>query len=294
MASSYPRYDCAMSSGGVTVAVVSFDTCALLDRCLASLRGLADVWVVDNGSSDGSVEMVRSAHPWASLVVAEENLGFGRAVNAVARRTASEWLVAANADVAVSRGALEALLAAARPRDGAVAPALVLPDGSVQRSVFPFPSIRDALTRAVGRDAWRSLDLSREGVVPWAVGAFLAVRREAFDAVGGFDEAQWMYAEDLDLGWRLARRGWTTRYVPDARVLHEEAASTSAAFGDARVERWQRATYAWVGRRRGVRRARAIAAINASSAAARAAVSRGAARERWRWWADVHRRAARG
>jgi N-acetylglucosaminyl-diphospho-decaprenol L-rhamnosyltransferase len=283
-----------MSPSRATVAVVSFDTCALLDRCLTSLRGVGDVWVVDNGSSDGSAEMVRSRHPWASLVVADENLGFGRAVNLVARRTSSEWLVAANADVAVEPGALDVLLGAARPRDAALAPALVLPDGSVQRSVFPFPTAREAVARAAGRDAWRSFDLSVEGVVPWAVGAFLAVRREAFDAVGGFDEAQWMYAEDLDLGWRLARRGWTTRYVPSARVLHEEAASTSAAFGDDRTERWQRATYAWIARRRGAPRARAVAAINAASASARAAVSRGAARERWRWWADLHRRAVRG
>lgn len=279
-----------MSSPRVTVAVVSFDTCALLDRCLTSLRGVADVWVVDNGSSDGSVEMVRSGHPWVSLVVAEENLGFGRAVNEVARQTAGEWLVAANADVAVTPGALDALAAAAAPRDGAVAPALVLPDGSVQRSVFGFPTVPEAIGRAVGRDA----DPLRPGVVPWAVGAFLLLRREAFDAVGGFDESQWMYAEDLDLGWRLARKGWTTRYVPEAVVLHEEAASTGVAFGDGRTERWQRETYAWVARRRGSRRARAIGAVNAGSASARAFVSRGAARERWRWWADLHRRAVKG
>ena len=287
-----------MPEGRVLVAVVSYNTRDLLDRCLRSLQGRADVWVVDNASADGSAEMVRSAHPWARLVASEENLGFGRAVNLVASRSSSPWLAAANADVAVSGDALERLV-----RDGerfgsvgALAPRLVLPDGSTQPSSFTFPSVVDACARALGADRFllpRALDPERPREVPWAVGAFLLVRRSAFDAVGGFDEAQWMYAEDLDLGWRLREAGWTTRYVPDARVLHEEAASTTAAFGEERTERWQRSTYAWIAARRGTGRARAVAAVNVSSCRARAAIARGRERERWRWWAGVHARAAR-
>ena len=60
--------------------------------------------------------------------------------------------------------------------------------------------------------------------------AFLLVRREAWDAIGGFDEGQWMYAEDLDLGWKLRERGWATRYEPRALVDHESAAATTQAF----------------------------------------------------------------
>src|ERR671925_1995732 len=98
----------------VTVAVVSWNTRDLLDRCLRSLepevaRGMAEVWVVDNASMDGSAEMVRDRFDWVRLVASEENLGFGRAVNVVARRTATEWLAPANADVALRPGALEAL-----------------------------------------------------------------------------------------------------------------------------------------------------------------------------------------
>src|SRR5919202_1906976 len=136
----------------VTAAIVSWNTRELLDRCLASLRpdaerGLVDVWVVDNASSDGSADLVRERHGWATLVASDENLGFGRAVNLVARRTASEWLAPANADVAPRPGALDALIETGRrdPRAAAIAPRLVLPDGSTQHSVFAFPTVPFAL-----------------------------------------------------------------------------------------------------------------------------------------------------
>ena len=71
----------------------------------------------------------------------------------------------------------------------------------------------------------------------WALGAFLVIRRAAFEAAGGFDDQQWMYAEDLDLGWRIARAGCTTHYVPSARVLHHASAATTQAWGDERTLR---------------------------------------------------------
>jgi GT2 family glycosyltransferase len=126
--------------------------------------------------------------------------------------------------------------------------------------------------------------------VPWAIGAFLLVRRAAWDAVGGFDPEQWMYAEDLDLGWRLHRAGWATRYEPRAVVDHHEAAATAQAWGEERTERWQRATYAWMLRRRGLARTRAAAAMNVAGAAARWAALAPAARAQPARFA--HKRAA--
>jgi GT2 family glycosyltransferase len=103
---------------------VSWNTCELLDRCLRSLepevrRDLVEVWVVDNASMDGSAEMVRERFDWVQLVASEENLGFGRAVNVVARRTATEWLAPANADIALRPGTLDKLLEAAERDPGA-------------------------------------------------------------------------------------------------------------------------------------------------------------------------------
>ena len=95
------------------------------------------------------------------------------------------------------------------------------------------------------------------------------VRRSAWEEVGGFDPRQWMYAEDLDLGWRLARAGWARRYEPGAVVRHAESAATEQAFGDRRIARWMDATYGWMVRRRGLLVTRAVAAVNCAGAAAR-------------------------
>lgn len=300
----------------VTVAVVSWNTRELLRRCLLSLddeqrAGIVETWVVDNASSDGSPEMVKSVFPQVRLVASPTNLGFGRAVNLVAERTSTPWLAIANADVAVRPGWLEPLLdAAARdPAAGALAPRLVLPDGSTQHSVFGFPTLpltallNSGLPRAsaalsdrlavVGR--WNP-DRARR--VPWAIAAFLLVRREAWGQAGGFDPDQWMYAEDLDLGWRLRRARWFTRYEPRSQVDHHSAASTTQSWGDGVTQRWQTSTYAWIARRRGPARARATAAVNVAGCLARYALLTPAARvspNRWgarhqmaRTWAGIH------
>ncbi|HEX2087616.1 MAG TPA: glycosyltransferase family 2 protein [Solirubrobacteraceae bacterium] len=292
----------------VAVAVISFQTREQLRACLASLEGQAaapegraEVWVVDNGSTDGSPEMVREQFAWARLVEPGANLGYGAAVNLVAARTDTPWLAAANADVALEPGALEALLRAGRedPGAGAVAPRLILPDGRTEHGVHPFPGLLFTaafalgLTRPFGdqlclEGAW---DPERPRRVPWAIGAFLLLRREAWQAAGGFDERQWLFAEDLDLGWRLRRAGWATRYEPSARVRHTGSAATGAAFGDERTERWQLATYAWLLRRRGVVVTRLTALLNVLGAAARAALTRDQSRRRIHArWARLHAR----
>lgn len=275
-----------MTSGApVTVAVVSWNTRDLLDACLRSLHpavraGLADVWVVDNASTDGSPAMVAERHPWVHLVAEGRNLGYGPAANLVAERTSSPWIVVSNSDVELEPDALERLVAAgeADARAGAVAPRLVLPDGSTQHSVWGFPTLPTALVQNLGRYAPRALaerlvtrggwDPDRGRRVPWAVGAFLLVRRTAWDAIGGFDPDQWMSAEDLDFGWRLRGAGWTTRYEPRAIVHHHESSATRTVWGDDLPLHWQRCAYAWMVRRRGRARTAAVGALNLAGSAA--------------------------
>ncbi len=307
----------------VTVAVVSYNTRELLRRCLRALApeardGRADVWVVDNGSRDGSLEAARAEAPWATVLAPGANLGFGHAVNLVAARTTAPWLLCLNADVELEPGALDALRAAgADGRVGAVAPRLLLPEGRTQHSVHSLPTLGFTLAFNLGlaalsrRLADRMLlegryDQERARPVPWAIGAALLIRRQAFDGVGGFDERQWMYAEDLDLGWRLRDAGWRVRYEPGARARHASEASTAPAFGDGRRRRFTRETYAVIERRRGPGVARATAAINVAGALGRVAWMTPPAllsrpwRARWREtvsWATAHReglRASRG
>jgi N-acetylglucosaminyl-diphospho-decaprenol L-rhamnosyltransferase len=283
-------------SAPVAVAVVSWNTRELLAACLGSLEaearaGRAEVWVVDNASTDGSAALVRDRYEWARLVASRENLGFGAAVNRVAAATDCPWIAPANADVALEPGALATLLAAgeADPSAGVLAPRLVLPDGRTQHSVYAFPTLpftlafNAGLHRVVPGLGDRLLlegfwDAEQPRRVPWAIAAFLLVHRQAWNAAGGFDDGQWMYAEDLDLGWRLARAGWATRYVPGARVRHESSASTRQAWGEERTARWLRSTYAWMLRRRGAPVTRAVAAVNVAGALGRAALLTPAAR----------------
>jgi GT2 family glycosyltransferase len=134
---------------------------------------------------------------------------------------------------------------------------------------------------------WNS---ERARTVPWALGACLLLRRSAFVAVGGFDPAQWLYAEDLDLGWRLHRSGWVTRYVPGAVVRHHASAATEAAFGAQRRARYLTATYDVLARHHGRARSRATAAVNIAGAAVRLAwmAPLALASRRWRArWADT-------
>jgi GT2 family glycosyltransferase len=295
----------------VVVAVVSWNTRELLDRCLASLRpaaeaGLAAVWVVDNASADGSPDMVRERHPWATLVASRENLGYGAAINLVAARTSSPWLVASNADVAVRPGALERLVAAAErdPGAGLVAPRLLLPDGTTQHSVWPFPTAyvhvmanlaprlrpRGVGDRLALHGSW---DPERTRRVPWAIGAFLLIRRSAWDALGGFAPDQWMSAEDVDLGWRAREAGWATLYVADAVVDHDESAAAGQRWGDDLAVHWQRCSYSWMERRFGRRRAVVVGLINLAGAVARVPPYEVLALlrpEPWAWRARMHRR----
>jgi len=305
----------------VAVAVVSWNLRERLDACLRSLRadheaGRAEVWVVDNASEDGSAELVRDEHPWARLIALGENRGYGPAVNLVARRTATPWVAPANADLRLEPDALRTLLGAgaAHPHAGVLAPRLLLAGGRTQHSVHPFPAVPTTLAVNLGvahrlarlgerlclEGRWNT---ERERDVPWAHGALLLVRRTAWEQVGGFDDAMWFYAEDLDLCWRLHRAGWATRYVPAARVHHDHSAAARAAWGEERLVRSQAAAYAWMRRRRGAGRTLAVAALNAGVPALRAvalapaaaAGSAGAAarRRRWvRWW-RLHRAAAR-
>lgn len=290
----------------VVLAVVSWNTRDLLGRCLESIAPAAEagrvaVWVVDNGSADGSADLVSERFGWAELVRSPVNLGFGAAINLVAERTRSPWIAAANADVELGGVAIETLLAAgeANPDAGSLAPRLATPSGRTQHSVHSFPSLRLALAfnlglaRALPGLGDRMLldgywDPARNRTVDWAHGAFLLLRRRAFEAVGGFDPEQWLYAEDLDLAWRLARAGWRTRYVAAATVRHVGGAATRQAFGEQSSARHVAASYDWLVRRRGVASARAYAALNTLGSALRLRVASSLA-ERWPHRFEVRR-----
>jgi N-acetylglucosaminyl-diphospho-decaprenol L-rhamnosyltransferase len=216
----------------IAVAIVSYNTREHLRACLESVapERPAETVVVDNGSTDGSVEMVREEYPEVELIEAE-NHGYGAGANRAFAATTAPYVLLLNTDTVLRPGALQALAdhLAAHHRAGIVGPRLLNPDGSLQRSCAPFPYPLSKLARwlPVGRRTYLptwSHDAPR--VVPYVLGAALALRREAIDAIGGFDERFFMYFEETDLALRLSRHGWETHFTPAAEVAHEGSAST--------------------------------------------------------------------
>lgn len=237
----------------VDVGVVTWNTAELtataLRRLLDSDQGCdIRLLVHDNASNDGTPAALAAAVPEAEVEVGEENLGFARAVNRLLGRSRAPWFLALNSDAWPEPGALARLVATAHqhPRAAAVAPLLLRPDGSVEHSTHPFPSLAVAAIDAVGGRSWlppallerRCLESAwghdRPRSVDWAVGAALLMRREAVTDVGGFDERFFMYVEDLAWCWQARRRGWEVRFDPAAVVRHVGNASGARRFGDGR------------------------------------------------------------
>ena len=234
-----------MTEPSVVIAVINYNTRDELRTCLDSIRFcLNRVVVFDNGSTDGSAEMVRALYPEVSLMESATNLGYGSAANRVflshPRARGAEFLILANSDIIFAEGSIAALVDdLRRHRDaGLTGPRLLNTDGSLQRSCFPlpggfqwifdndavcallrfFPVLRGRLLRLWEHDAERE--------APWVKGALLAIRRTAFEEIGGFDEFFFMYYEDTDLCLRLAKRGWRIRFTPAAEAIHSGGAST--------------------------------------------------------------------
>jgi N-acetylglucosaminyl-diphospho-decaprenol L-rhamnosyltransferase len=224
-------------AAGLDVVIVAYRSRELLRGCLASLRehpariGMR-VIVVDNASGDGTVEMVRSEYPEVDLIASTTNLGFAAATNLGVHRGTAPYLLALNPDTAVTAGALDTVIATmeAHPEAAVVGPRLVRANGSLDHAAkrsFPTPiSALGHFTR-VGRRAGASGRLAayrapevESGPVDAVNGAFMLMRRQAFERLGGFDEGYWMYMEDLDLCYRLAQEGWRSWYQPAATVVH--------------------------------------------------------------------------
>jgi N-acetylglucosaminyl-diphospho-decaprenol L-rhamnosyltransferase len=227
----------------VAAVVVNYNAGSALSECVASLQreGVRAIVVVDNGSTDGSLEGLGAANPDVRVLHTGRNLGYGGGVNYGAGQTTDELLLVCNPDLVLQPGALGAMAdrLAQDPSLGLVGPALVTLVGDLQPSGRAFPTLRRSSFQAVlgvllpkNPYSRRYRDTNRAqagtGIVDWVTGACFLVRREAFSAVGGFDDRYFMYVEEVDLCWRLARAGWRTGYESSARVLHLAGVSTAA------------------------------------------------------------------
>jgi GT2 family glycosyltransferase len=220
----------------LAVIVVSHDQERFLPRCLSTLlehaQGLSlDLVVVDNSASGAAHELVEREFPQARAI-ASENRGFAHACNLAASTCDAPWLLFLNPDTEVLEGSL-AELAAGLPPETGIAGARQLDDsGALIPTMRLFPSASRAVGDSLGlerlprRPDWlgeRELRLERydhEFEGDWTIGSFMLVRREAFDAVGGFDERFFLYSEEVDLCLRVGRAGWKVVHSPAVTILH--------------------------------------------------------------------------
>lgn len=230
----------------LAVCIVNWNTRDHLRRCLDRLREKVatvqpTVVVVDNGSTDGSADLVRAEYPEVLLVANAENRGYAAANNQALARVEAEFKLLLNPDVEVHPGSVQYLVRflQAHPRAAAVAPRLRYPDGRVQLTCRSFPTpdtiFYDALllsklfprSRVFGkyRMSWWAHDDERQVDQPMA--SALLLRDAVLQQIGGLDEDFPVFFNDVDLCYRLQQAGWEIWFTPQAEMTHFHGASTS-------------------------------------------------------------------
>jgi GT2 family glycosyltransferase len=237
----------------LSIVIVSWNVQDLLRRCLESIHGSKvvlvseaaanhdgtpqefglEIIVVDNGSEDGSPEMVREDFPSVCLIANQDNRGFPTANNQGIAVAAGRYVLLLNPDTEIVDDALAKLVRFAdqHPRVGMIGPQLLNPDGSVQSSRRRFPNLATAFFESTWLESYAPryildqyyiLDEPDDATqdVDWVTGAAMLARREAIEEVGLLDEGFFMYSEELDWCRRFRDAGWRVVYLPTAQIVH--------------------------------------------------------------------------
>ena len=234
-----------MSEVLLTVQIVNWNAREPLRAALRSIlanppRFPYEIVVLDNASSDGSVQMLEKEFPEVRLLVSEQNLGFSKGHNLAARAARGKYLFILNPDTEVIPPALESLVdyAEQHPEVAIIGPKILNPDGSLQYSCRRFPNPTAALFRntPLGKlfpnnpytREYLMTDWDHNSIreVDWVSGAALFIRRAVYEQLNGFDERFFMYCEDTDLCYRAWQAGYKVVYYPEPKIIHAIGRST--------------------------------------------------------------------
>lgn len=224
--------------------LVSYNTCRLTLRCIetalqSSISRDMYLYVVDNGSTDGTQERLRAHYSSVTLKAESVNLGYGGGINQGASVSTSDYLLISNTDVEYDSEAIERMASFLdhNPRVGAVGPQQYYPSGKWQRSYGIPPSIKEGIYNLLGitslrhsirRALWPRVIVDRKPkAVAYIDGAVMMIRRDAFNEIAGFDVSFTHFAEEVDFCVRLQNAGWHTFMLPSARVMHIRGASST-------------------------------------------------------------------
>ncbi len=222
----------------LSVIMVSYNSLRFIGKCLESVFSLKfessfQVIVVDNGSLDGTVKLIRANFPSVKVIQNETNLGFSRACNQGLKIAKSKYVLFLNPDTILKHDTLSICIdfIHSNPRIGLLACKLVNADGSLQPSCADFPYIHNLILNhtlswkifpdAIGEKLLLSYwNHNKIREVDWVLGAFMLARLDLLKQMKGFDEDFFLYGEDLDLCYRIQQAGWKVIYFPYSEVVH--------------------------------------------------------------------------
>lgn len=229
----------------VTVVLVSFNTRELTVRSISTLVENCslplEIVVVDNASTDDTVETLRSNFPMVKVIQNQQNVGFGLANNQGFALAAGDYVLLLNTDAFIKAGCIENLIETIQSDNkiGVVGPKILNEDGSIQPSAHPFPGPLRAILEywwlerlfrpGTPLGCYRKWSYAEQADVPWLIGACMLVRKSVIAETDGFSSEFFMYAEETDWQKRIANKGWRIVFMPDAECIHLGGASGGLA-----------------------------------------------------------------
>lgn len=228
----------------LSIIIVNWNTRDLLLQCLKTVNETAhgftyEIIIVDNASTDRSVETVKARFGDVKLICNAENLGFARANNIALEMMGGRYALLLNTDTRVEQGAIEALYTfmEAHPESGMACGQLLNPDGSKQNSVANFPTFtalffNETLMRVLfpHRFPSKRQNYTQPIEIESGIGACLIIRKQTMERVGLLDESYFFFLEETDWALRMRMAGWKVFFVPAARIIHEQGKSVGHGF----------------------------------------------------------------
>lgn len=237
----------------LSVIILSFNTKDITGRCLDKVKlakeycekrlgNRVEVVVLDNASSDGSAQFIKSGYPWVKLIISKENLGFSKGNNLVMRKTKSPYILLLNSDVYMEEESLYKALAYFRVnlKCDCLGARLNYANGKLQPSAGNLPNFLNIIFWIFGLSKLPILNqlissfhptgksyFSKARPVGWVMGAFFMLKKKVFEKTGGFDENLFMHMEEVEWCKRIADKGFRVWYVPTVSVVHLHGASTN-------------------------------------------------------------------
>lgn len=218
----------------LSVVILNYNSGDFLNKCLKSLKKEEnlDIWVVDNNSTDESINLAKKSFPNIHYIISKENIGFAKGNNLALKKIENEYILVLNPDTEVFPGTLNYMVKFMKenPGVGASTCKVELPNGTLDwGSHRGFPTPLASFLYFLGNDQLYHLtknDMTKVHEVDAISGSFFLTRKSILDKVGFFDEDYFMYAEDLDLSFRIKKAGYKIMYVPNVKIIHHKGISS--------------------------------------------------------------------